>query len=288
MALGHRRLAIIDLAGGRQPLSNEDGSVWVVFNGEIYNFRDLRRRLEAAGHRFRTHSDTEVLVHLYEDEGPEFLTRLNGMFALALWDAKRRLLLARDRLGKKPLVYRHEPGRLLFASELKSILQVPGVPREIDPQALDEYLTYQYVPHPRTIFRGIAKLPPGHYAVYRDGRLDVRPYWQPDFNVEDRRPAEDYARELRTLLDFVGRDAIAERSAVGGVPFRRHRLDDRRRADVATGPRTGADVFHRLSRSASSTKRAMPGGGRAVRHDARGVSGPARRDGDSASAGVAL
>ena len=117
------------------------------------------------------------------------LTHLNGMFALALWDAKRQqLILARDRLGKKPLVYRHEPGRLLFASELKSLLEVPGVPREIDPQALDEYLTYQYVPHPRTIFRGIAKLPPGHYAVYRDGRLDVRPYWQPDFNVEDDRP----------------------------------------------------------------------------------------------------
>ena len=201
VALGHRRLAIIDLAGGKQPLANENGSVWVVFNGEIYNFRDLRRRLEGAGHRFRTQSDTEVLVHLYEDDGPEFVTHLNGMFALAIWDARRQqLVLARDQLGKKPLVYRHEPGRLLFASELKSILQVPGVPREIDPQALDEYLTYQYVPHPRTIFQGIAKLPPGHYAVWREGRLDVRPYWQPDFNVEDDRPAEEYGRKLRELL----------------------------------------------------------------------------------------
>ena len=260
VALGHRRLAIIDLAGGKQPLSNEDGSVWVVFNGEIYNFRELRRRLEGAGHRFRTQSDTEVLVHLYEDEGPEFLTHLNGMFALAIWDARRQqLVLARDRLGKKPLVYRHEPGRLLFASELKSILQVPGVPREIDPQALDEYLTYQYVPHPRTIFRGIAKLPPGHYAVWREGRLDVRPYWQPDFNVEDDRPAEEYAGELRELLHFVGRDAVAERRAAGGVSFRRDRLDDHRRADVATGRRAGADVFHRLSGRASSTRRATPG-----------------------------
>ena len=200
-ALAHRRLAIIDVAGGKQPLCNEDDSVWVVFNGEIYNFRELRSRLEAAGHRFRTQSDTEVLVHLYEDEGPEFLKHLNGMFALAIWDAKRRqLLLARDRLGKKPLVYRHEPGRLLFASELKAILQVPGVSREIDPQAIDEYLTYQYVPHPRTIFRGIAKLPPGHYALFRDGRLDVHAYWQPDFNAEDDRPAADYAQELRKLL----------------------------------------------------------------------------------------
>ena len=128
------------------------------------------------------------------------------------------------------------------------------MPREIDPQALDEYLTYQYVPHPRTIFRGIAKLPPGHLAVYRDGRLDVRPYWQPDFNVEEDRPAAEYARELRELLTSVGRDAIAERSAAGGVSLRRDRLDDHRRADVATGGRAGADFFHRLSRPRSSTK----------------------------------
>ena len=201
VALGHRRLAIIDVAGGQQPLSNEDGSVWIVFNGEIYNFRDLRRRLEGAGHQFRTHSDTEAIVHLYEEQGVDFVKHLNGMFALALWDAKRQqLVLARDRLGKKPLVYRHELGRLLFASELKSLLEVPGVPREIDPQALDAYLTYQYVPHPATIFRGIAKLPPGHVAVYRDGRRDVLTYWQPDFNVEEDRPAGDYADELRTLL----------------------------------------------------------------------------------------
>lgn len=201
VALGHRRLSIIDLACGHQPLANEDGSIWLVFNGEIYNYRDLRRRLEGTGHRFRTESDTETILHLYEDEGPACLEHLNGMFALALWDAnQRQLLLARDRLGKKPLVYRQEPGRLLFASELKSILEVPGVPRALDPQALDLYLTYQYVPHPWTIFQGIAKLPPGHYALYRDGQLEVRPYWQPDFNREDERPAEEYAEELRSLL----------------------------------------------------------------------------------------
>jgi len=201
VALGHRRLAIIDVAGGRQPIANEDGSVWVVFNGEIYNFPQLRRRLEGSGHRFRTQSDTEVLVHLYEDAGAGMLDHLIGMFAFAVWDARLgQLLLARDRLGQKPLVYRHEPGRLLFASELKAVVEVPGVPREIDPRAIDEYLTYQYVPHPRTIFRGIAKLPPGHYAIYRDDRLQVRPYWQPDFNAEEDRPAEDYVHELRERL----------------------------------------------------------------------------------------
>jgi len=201
VAFGHRRLAIIDIAGGQQPLSNEDGSVQVVFNGEIYNFRQLRRRLEGAGHRFRTQSDTETIVHLYEDEGPGLLDHLEGMFAFAVWDSrKRQLLLGRDRLGQKPLVYCHQPGRLLFASELKSLLEAPGVPRRLDPQALDEYLTYQYVPHPRTIFDGIAKLPPGHYASYRDDRLEVRPYWRPDFNTEEPGAAGQYAEQLRECL----------------------------------------------------------------------------------------
>ena len=201
VALGHRRLSIIDVAGGRQPLANEDDSIWIVLNGEIYNFRQLRRRLEGRGHHFRTQSDTETLVHLYEDEGPAMLEHVEGMFAFALWDARQcQLLLARDRLGKKPLVYREESGRLLFASELKSLLEVPGVPREIEPQALDEYLTYQYVPHPRTIYRGIHKLPPGHFGIYREGRLTVRPYWQPDFQAEEDRPAADYAAELRQRM----------------------------------------------------------------------------------------
>lgn len=201
VALGFRRLSIIDLAAGHQPMSNEDGSVQIIFNGEIYNFQDLRRRLEGKGHTFRTHSDTEAIVHLYEDVGPEVFSYLNGMFAIAIWDARRQqLVLGRDRLGKKPLVYRQEPGRLAFASELKCLLEIAGVPRELDPQAIDEYLTYQYVPHPRTIFRGIAKLPPGHLAVYRQGQLEVRPYWQPDFNHEEALPAEEYRRQLRELL----------------------------------------------------------------------------------------
>jgi asparagine synthase (glutamine-hydrolysing) len=201
VALGHRRLAIIDVAGGHQPLANEDGSVWITFNGEIYNHRELRKRLEGSGHRFRTHSDTETIVHLYEDEGLDFLGHLNGMFSLAVWDASaRRLVVARDRLGEKPLYYRVEPGRLLFASELKSLLEVPGIARTLDPQALDEYLTYQYVPHPRTIFEGLAKLPPAHLGVYENGLWTTSCYWQPDFNQEAARPIADYAEELRELL----------------------------------------------------------------------------------------
>ena len=201
VALGFRRLSIIDLTTGHQPMSNEDGSVWVVFNGEIYNFPALRQRLEGSGHTFRTHSDTETIVHLYEDEGVDCFTHLNGMFAIAIWDAtRRRLVLARDRFGEKPLVYRVEPGRLLFASELKSLLEVPGVPRDIDPNAVDEYLTYQYIPHPNTIFRGIRKLPPGHVAVWQDDRLEVQPYWRPDFNVERSISEADAVAELRGLL----------------------------------------------------------------------------------------
>ena len=171
-ALGFRRLSIIDLAGGHQPLSNEDGTVWTVFNGEIYNFPALRRRLEAKGHTLRSTGDTETLVHLYEDEGTRMFSLLRGMFALAIWDARRRtLVLARDRLGQKPLVYRHDGRRLIFASELKALLALPedDVPRRIDPIALDHYLTYGYVPHPRTILEGAFKLPPAHFAVWHDG-----------------------------------------------------------------------------------------------------------------------
>ena len=202
VALGFRRLAIIDVGGGSQPMSNEDDSVWLVFNGEIYNFPELRHRLEGAGHRFKTHSDTETILHLYEDEGVDCFRHLNGMFALAIWDSRqRRLVLARDRLGKKPLFYRAECGRLAFASELKSLLEIPGLPREVDPSAIDDFLTYQYVPHPKTILRGFAKLPPGHLAVYQDDRLQVHSYWSPDFASERPVSLPEAAEELRRLLD---------------------------------------------------------------------------------------
>jgi len=205
VALGHQRLSVIDVAGGQQPLSNEDESVWVVFNGEIYNYEELRLSLESAGHRFRTRSDTETIVHLYEEKGLDFLQSLRGMFALAIWDSHQsRLLLARDRLGQKPLVYHESAGRLLFASEIKSILQVPDVSRDIDSAALDQYLTYLYVPHPRTMFRGISKLPPASFAVYERGRLDIKRYWSPDFNsrlsISLEESQERLAVELREAV----------------------------------------------------------------------------------------
>jgi asparagine synthase (glutamine-hydrolysing) len=212
VALGQRRLSIIDLPGSRQPMANEDGSVQLIFNGEIYNFRELRLRLEGSGHRFRSAGDTEVLVHLYEDEGVDFVRHLAGMFALAIWDRNhRRVVLARDRLGQKPLVYQWQNGRLLFGSELKSLLAVPDVAREIDPNAIDEYLLYQYVPHPNTIFRGIHKLPPGHAAVLEDDRFRVSPYWQPDLNFEeDLGEGETIERVRRALSEAVRSQLVSD------------------------------------------------------------------------------
>lgn len=202
VALGFRRLAIIDLQTGAQPMSNEDDTVWVVFNGEIYDYEALRHRLKARGHQFRTQSDTETIIHLYEEEGLGCFSHLNGMFSIAIWDASRsRLVLGRDRLGQKQLVYSMQEGRLAFASELKSLLEVPCLSREIDPSAVNEYFTYQYVPHPRTIFREIRKLPPGCMAVYEHGRLMVRPYWQPDFNQERRCSTSDAVDQLQSLVD---------------------------------------------------------------------------------------
>ncbi len=201
VALGVCRLAIIDIAGGHQPICNEDGTIWVVQNGEIYNYQSLRQELLQRGHRFRSASDTEVIVHLYEERGPACLAELWGMFALAIWDDRnKQLLLARDRLGKKPLVYRHQPGRLLFASELKSLLVLPDLPRRVDPAGVDAYLLYQYIPPPRTILAGFCKLPPGGYLLYRHKQIEQGVYWEPDFQHEEDRPASEYAEELRELL----------------------------------------------------------------------------------------
>ena len=214
--LGHRRLSIIDLAGGAQPIANEDRTVWVICNGEVYNFRELRADLLARGHRFATGSDSETIVHLYEERGEDCVRDLNGMFAFALWDSpRRRLLLARDRLGKKPLYYTHRPGSALaFGSELKAVLADPEVSRAIDLEALDRYLSLLYVPAPQTIFRDVKKLPAGHLLVADARGVRIREYWDVRFAEGRRRPTREYADELRDLL---GR-AVSDR-LVSDVPL---------------------------------------------------------------------
>jgi asparagine synthase (glutamine-hydrolysing) len=201
VGLGVRRLSIIDLATGHQPIANETGTVVVVLNGEIYNFRDLRAGLTAKGHRFSTQTDTEVIVHLYEENGVEAVQHLRGMFALALWDGeRRRLLLARDRLGKKPLYYAQRPDRLLFASEIKAILQDPAVPTAVDPQALDAYLAFQFVPHPWTIYQAIRKLPPAHRLIWERGTVTIEPYWRLDFSRKTPIADDEVSEALRAQL----------------------------------------------------------------------------------------
>jgi asparagine synthase (glutamine-hydrolysing) len=205
-ALGQRRLAIIDLSqAGHQPLSNEDGSVWIAFNGEVYNFQELRRRLEGLGHRFRSRTDTEVIVHAYEQWGTGCVAHLRGMFAFAIWDRpRRRLFLARDRVGKKPLFYTQQADRFLFASELQGLLADPGVPREVDLQALDAYLSYGYVPAPATAFRGVAKLPPAHWLTLdvtpRGPALHVERYWSLRYGPKLRLSEAEACEALRETL----------------------------------------------------------------------------------------
>lgn len=201
VGLGMRRLSIIDLATGQQPMTNEDRSVWLVFNGQIYNYPELRAELLGRGHRFATRSDTETIVHAYEEWGEDCVTHLRGMFAFALWDGPReRLLLARDRLGIKPLYYAADGRQLCFASELKALLEVPEVPRQLDPEALDDYLTFEYVGGAKTIFTGIRKLPPGHVLVLEGGRVRIRQYWDVPGAVEEGRDEGWYCRSIQETL----------------------------------------------------------------------------------------
>jgi asparagine synthase (glutamine-hydrolysing) len=185
IGLGHRRLSIIDLDGGRQPISNEDDTIWVICNGEIYNYRELRSKLQQKGHIFRTRTDTEVILHLYEEYGQDAIKHLGGMFALALWDVKRQLLLlARDRLGQKPLFYAWDGERLLFASEVKAILAANHLDRDIDYEALHHYLSLRFIPPPHTMFRQVKKLPAAHRLVFQQGTVTVSRYW--DLSFDDK------------------------------------------------------------------------------------------------------
>ena len=202
IGLAHRRLSIIDLSpAGHQPMANEDGTVWIVFNGEIYNFQALRPDLEHRGHRFRSQSDTEVILHLYEEHGTDCLKFLRGMFAFAIWDGPRRqLFLARDRLGKKPLCYQQDSGAFRFASEAKAILQDPAVGVRPNPAGISHYLTYGYVPCPGSAFQGLRKLPPAHYLICRDGKVEVARYWELRRDRKLVRSEAEWCREILTRL----------------------------------------------------------------------------------------
>lgn len=216
VALASRRLAVIDLSPrGRQPIANEDGSILIVLNGEVYNFQEIRARLESRGHRFRSDTDTEAVVHLYEEDGIDCLQHLRGMFAFAIWDApRRRLFLARDRLGKKPLFYAASKDSLVFASEIRALFQDPGVSREPDVEAIHHFLTFGYVPSPWSSFRAIRKLPPAHYLLVHDGDIAIHRYWS--LAYEPRRQAAEAAvlEELESVLE----DAVRLR-LVSDVPL---------------------------------------------------------------------
>ena len=212
--MGHRRLSIIDLAGGHQPLSNENKTVWVIFNGEIYNFLETRSRLEALGHQFRTNSDTEVIVHAYEEYGERCFRHFNGMFAIGIWDEiRKRLLLARDRLGKKPLFYSFVKGKFLFASELKALIAYPNFSRQIDPLSFMKYLFFEYIPSPHTIFKDANKLPPASYLILEKDGIRVIEYWSPfdsGKSAEQLSEGEIEAKMVELLRQSVRRRLISD------------------------------------------------------------------------------
>jgi asparagine synthase (glutamine-hydrolysing) len=218
LGFGFRRLSIIDLSAcGHQPMSNEDGTVWIVFNGEIYNHAKLRPGLEARGHQYRSHSDTETIIHLYEEEGFECVKHIEGMFAFAIWDSrKRQLFMARDRIGKKPYYYTCHNGAFIFASEIKAILEYPGVTGDIDPAAMYHYLTFFVTPSPSTLFKGISKLPPGFYMVCDEhGNITQQQYWDAIVPArQERQPEEYYIKGIRELLT----ESIKKRM-MSDVPF---------------------------------------------------------------------
>ena len=200
--LGNARLSIIDLSGGQQPICNEDGTLWIVFNGEIFNYVELRPELEALGHRFTTNCDTEVILHLYEEYGLDCLNYLNGQFAIAVWNTRdRSLFLARDRMGIRPLFYTVRDGQLILGSEIKTLLSHPNVSAQIDPTSLAQVFTFWSVLAPNTIFKDIHTLPPAHYMLVRDGQIEIQPYWELDFTTEESaRTPQDYLDEFEHLL----------------------------------------------------------------------------------------
>lgn len=202
VGLGHRRLSIIDLESGQQPLANEDQTIWVAFNGEIYNFKELKHELVYKGYHFKTKTDTEVIAHLYEEKGEECFQYLRGMFAIAIWDQrKKKLILARDRIGKKPLFYLYDGSKVVFASEMKAILAVPGIPKEINLEAVSDYFSFLYVPAPKSIFKSIKKVLPGHYVVFSEHGERDEEYWDLNFSNLVERSEEDWCERILEALE---------------------------------------------------------------------------------------
>ncbi len=239
IGLGSRRLAILDLSPvGHMPMCNEDRTVWITYNGEIYNFAELRHELESKGHRFASHTDTEVIIHLYEEEGPDCVKRLNGMFAFAICDlrsATPTLFIARDHFGVKPFYYFHDGRRFAFASEIKALLQVPGIEAELDPESLHQYLTFLWVPDPKTMFRRILKLPAGHYATLRNGELKLTQYWDLTFPPAQQtyaRSEADLAAEIRERFRRSVEGADGQRCSHRRLSECRSRFLQHRRHDV--------------------------------------------------------
>jgi len=214
MGLCHRRLSIIDLSeDGRQPMSIQGGRYTIVFNGEIYNFQELRKELIAKGYEFHSRTDTEVLLNLYADKGARSLQKIRGMYVYAIWDNKKKeLFVARDRIGKKPLYYYHQEHKLAFASELKSIMELDGIPNEIDNTAILDYFKYLYIPHPKSIYKNICKLEPGHYLLFKNGQLKIKEYWDIDFSSQASKSSPDDLEEelLQTVKDAVGCRLISD------------------------------------------------------------------------------
>ena len=197
VTLGMRRLKIIDMATGQQPIYNEDRSIVTVFNGEIYNYKELRKDLEAKGHRFITQSDTEVIVHQYEEVGDRCVEYFRGMFAFAIWDdKKRRLIIARDRLGIKQIYYYHDDNKFIFSSEIKGIFNFPNIEKKMDPTSLSDYFSFLYVPSPKTIYSNILQIPAGHLLIYSNGNIEWKKYWDVEYREEKVRKEEEYIEEL--------------------------------------------------------------------------------------------
>ncbi len=218
LGLGFARLSIIDLAGGHQPMCNETGEIWIVFNGEIWNYQALRQELIAKGHRFRTSCDTETIIHAYEEFDVDCLRRLHGMFGFAIWDRHRhRLFLARDRVGKKPLYYTQVNGNFIFASEIKSLLCHPQVRREVDIQALSDFLSVRYVPAPATLFANIYKVPPGHWLLYENGTIQQQCYWDFTFGSIEPRPIKHYLNGIRAHISRAVEERMMADVPVGAL-----------------------------------------------------------------------